>query len=108
PCASLQYSAMSFGPAAGSGTVTVSAPAGGAWTASTPAGWIPLTGPGSGTGNGTVAFTVASNPLPGQRTGYLALGRQSTPITQFASGAEVLSVSPRSGAQSSAMFTFQF
>lgn len=31
------------------------------WTASSPLGWVTLNSPGSGTGNGTIAYTVAPN-----------------------------------------------
>jgi hypothetical protein len=61
-CASsLNYSGQSFGAAGGSGTVTVTAPLGCQWTASSQLSWVAITAGASGTGSGAVTFQVAAN-----------------------------------------------
>jgi hypothetical protein len=49
----------SFGASGGTGSVAVSANPGCAWTAVSNASWITITGGASGTGNGTVSYSVA-------------------------------------------------
>jgi len=108
PCAALQLSSTAFSAAAGSGSIAVSAPSSCSWTASTGASWIHLTGVTSGQGNGTVPFAVDANSAAAQRNGYIAVGRQSTPIVQTGSnGISVLSVTPSFGSGDTGQFTFQ-
>ncbi|HEY6392501.1 MAG TPA: hypothetical protein VIX89_14555, partial [Bryobacteraceae bacterium] len=108
PCASLQFSSTVFGASGGAGTVTVTAGAGCAWTAYA-SSWITLNGQTSGTGNGTVSFSVTANGAPLQRNGSIAVGRQSTVITQTGTGGvTALSVAPNSGSRTSGQFTFRF
>jgi hypothetical protein len=64
-----------------SGTVTVATTSMCAWTATTDGGWITLTAPTSGNGNGTVNFAAAYNPGP-ERTGSVIIGGQPSTITQ--------------------------
>jgi uncharacterized repeat protein (TIGR01451 family) len=52
---------QSFKSDGGTGTIAVTIPQVCNWTASTDATWITITS-GSGTGNGTIAFSVAANP----------------------------------------------
>ena len=67
----------------GSGRVTVSTLSDCAWAATTDVGWISLIAPLSGSGNGTVSFTVAANS--GQaRTGNVAIAGQRSTVTQAA------------------------
>jgi hypothetical protein len=72
----------SFVAAGGTGSVTVSAPAGCAWTAQSGASWITINGSGSGSGSGTVAYIVAANPSTDSRTGTLTIDGQTVTITQ--------------------------
>jgi hypothetical protein len=67
-----------------SGTVTVATTSNCAWTATTDVGWITLTPPTSGSGNGTMNFAVAFNPGP-ERTGGVFIAGQSSTITQAGS-----------------------
>ena len=64
-----------FGPNGGTGTVTVGAPRECPWTASTQAGWITIMPPGSGQGDGNVAFRVGENPDPIPRQGNQSFDR---------------------------------
>jgi hypothetical protein len=73
-----------FSAAAGTGSVTVSGPAGCGWTASSTVSWIALS-PVSGAGSGTVGFTVALN-TGAARTGTITVGGETVTITQDAGG----------------------
>jgi hypothetical protein len=72
-----------------SGRVTVATQTGCTWTATTDVGWIMLMPPVTGSGSGTVNYTVAGNTSIGAsaRTGSLIIGGQtSTIFTQLANG----------------------
>ncbi len=72
-----------FSPAGGSGTITVTAVAGTCgWSASTGDAWITLTPPASGTGSGTVDYTVAPNPSATPRSGTISVSGQIYTVTQ--------------------------
>ncbi len=94
PCASLQISASTFVAAGGSGTITVTAPQNCAWTATTAASWINLTGTKSGSGNGTIPFSVANNSSTRQKNGYITVQRQSLAIAQRGTGPFIPALSP--------------
>ena len=84
PCTySLGSSSASIAAAGGSGTVGVSSGSTCTWTASSGASWISITSGGSGTGNGSVAFSVAAN-TGGARSGTLTIAGQSFSVTQAA------------------------
>ena len=72
--------AYAVGSAGGSSVVTVTAAAGCPWTASSGASWITLA-PASGTGSGTVGFTVAATTGP-TRTGTLTIAGHVFTVTQ--------------------------
>jgi hypothetical protein len=57
----------SFTSAGGSGSFNVNAPSGCNWTATSNASWISITSGNSGSGNGTVNYTVANNPNTSSR-----------------------------------------
>ncbi|HUN89728.1 MAG TPA: choice-of-anchor D domain-containing protein [Terriglobales bacterium] len=109
PCATLAISSGVFSAAGGSGTITVTAPNTCSWTASTVDGWITITSGSSGTGNGTVNFTLSSNTSNNQqRNGYITVQRQSVPVAQKGAATFVSSLSPvfQSGLSSVLHFTF--
>lgn len=70
-------------PAGGSDTpsVSVNAPAGCAWSASSNASWIAITGRSSSTGSGTVSFSIAPN-AGAARTGTLTIAEQTISVSQ--------------------------
>jgi len=72
---------VTVGPGGGSGTITVTAPAGCAWTASSGASWITLTSGSSVTGGGTVGYAVAAD-TGAQRAGTLTVAGQIVTIAQ--------------------------
>lgn len=77
----------------GSYSVSVTAPASCAWTATESLSWVSITSGASGTGNGTVNYTVTSNG-GSSRLGTMTIGGQSFQITQ--AGVCTYSLSPTS------------
>lgn len=72
-----------FPASGGSGTVTVTAAAGCPWTAVTASSWISLAS-ASGTGNGSLTFSVAPNTTSSTRTGSVGIGGQQFILNQAA------------------------
>lgn len=64
------------------GTVAVTATC--AWTAVTNSTWITLTSGASGTGNGTVGYSVAANTTTAARAGTLTIAGQTFTVNQAA------------------------
>jgi len=64
------------------GTLSVTSPAGCAWTASSNVDWITITSGSSGSGNGTVVYAVAANPSSRSSTGTLTVAGQTFTVTQ--------------------------
>src|SRR5437762_1907371 len=98
PCTfTVTPSAQSFPSAGGNGTVAIAgSQAGCAWTASSAAPWIAL-GATSGTGDGSVAFSVAANG-GGDRSGNLTVAGRTLTMTQTAPPPPcTFAISPASG-----------
>ena len=75
---------VSMSAAAGSGTpISVSTASGCTWTATTTAGWITIVSGATGTGNGSVTYSVQAN-TGSARTGTLTVAGQSVTISQSA------------------------
>jgi len=82
---SLAPTSQSVVAGGGTGSTTVTAPAGCTWTGvSNDTSWLTVTSGASGTGTGTVAFSAASNPNTSARTGTLTIGGQTFSVTQAA------------------------
>lgn len=77
---SLSPSAVNIALAGGSGTLSVSAGSRCAWTATSHASWITITGGAGGTGNGSVSFQVAASTGP--RTGTITIADQTFTVNQ--------------------------
>lgn len=71
---------ISAGAATGSVGVTLAAACG--WTAVSNAAWITVTGGASGTGNGTVNYSVAANSSITQRVGTITIAGLTFTVTQ--------------------------
>ncbi|MGO9094328.1 MAG: SBBP repeat-containing protein [Bryobacteraceae bacterium] len=70
-------------PAAGaSGSLGVATDGDCQWTASSNSSWIAVTSGASGSGNGTVAYSVAANPNPTPQSGTLTVAGQTFTVTQ--------------------------
>src|SRR5213075_1315537 len=78
---SLSPASASPGSAAGSGALSVTAGTGCAWTPSSSATWLTCTPP-SGTGSGTVTWSVTANTSTSPRTGTLSIAGQTFNVTQ--------------------------
>lgn len=72
---------QTFPFAGGTGTVDVTGPGGSIWTATSNVSWVSITSGSSGSGNGTVAFSVASNS-GGARTGTITVAGRVFRVNQ--------------------------
>jgi uncharacterized repeat protein (TIGR01451 family) len=80
-------SSQSFSGAGGGGTIAVTTPpCGCTWAAAPGASWITLDSGSSGSGNGTVAYTVAGNPSNTARSSNITVAGQTFTITQAGAG----------------------
>lgn len=66
----------------GTGTFNVNTQPGCTWTATTTTPWIAITSGASGTGNGTVGYSVEANPGTGSRSGSISAGGRSFSVTE--------------------------
>ena len=77
-------------------SASVTAASGCAWTARSSVAWVTVIAGASGTGNGSVAFSVAANP-GGVRTGTVTVAGQTFTVTQAAAAiACTYAISPTS------------
>ncbi len=81
---SLSPTSQTFPPSGGIGGVGVFTAAECAWTAASTVPWITLISAASGSGNGSVSYTVGANPLSTQRTGTITIADQTFTVTQAA------------------------
>jgi hypothetical protein len=86
PCAfSLNSTSASFSLSGGSSNVVVTANGTNcAWTAASNSGFITITAGSSGTGNGTVSYTVATNFNAITQTGSMTIAGQTYTVTEAA------------------------
>jgi len=66
----------------GSGSISVTAPSGCAWTATSNNGWITITSGASGSGNGSVGYSVAANASSSARVGTITAAGQTFTVNQ--------------------------
>jgi hypothetical protein len=83
--ATISPTTQNVGAAGGTGSIAVSAGNTCQWTASSTASWIAVTAGASGTGNGTVTFSVAANS-EAARTGTLTIAGRTFTVSQSAAG----------------------
>jgi uncharacterized repeat protein (TIGR03803 family) len=77
-----------FDAAGGPGSVSVTASNGCAWTATSTNAFITITSGGTGTGNGTVHYSVAANTSTNGLTGTMTIAGQTFTVTQAGESAE--------------------
>jgi hypothetical protein len=96
PACSVAISAASrnFVAAGGTGDIGVTAGAGCSWTAASNAPWLRVTAGASGSGNGTVAYTVDANTSSEPRSGALTIGSRTFTVAQNGNVACAISISP--------------
>ncbi|MBF0559730.1 MAG: C10 family peptidase, partial [Nitrospirae bacterium] len=79
----LDSSNHSLSYSGGTDSVTVkTSPTNCSWTAVSNASWITITSGSSGTGNGTVSYSVSANTSSSPRTGTMTIGVQTFTVTQ--------------------------
>ena len=62
--------------------VTVTAPSGCGWTAGSHVPWVTITPPASGSGSGTLAYSVVANPGPNPRRGTMTIAGKTFIVSQ--------------------------
>jgi hypothetical protein len=94
----------SAAPAAAGGnfTATVTTSNGCTWTASTPVNWINITSGASGTGNGTLYYSVQANSSAGSRSASILVAGLSLPVTQSGAASNAPLLNPPSASFSAA------
>lgn len=84
---SIAPTSQNLTPAASTKSVNVTTSAGCAWTAtSNDPSFLSINSGASGTGNGTVTYTIAANSTAAPRTGTLTIAGQTFTVTQAAPG----------------------
>ncbi len=83
-----------FSSAGGTGSVSVSGASGCTWEAVSNCSWITITSGSTGSGNGTVRFSVAANSTSGPRTGGLTVAGEFYAVSQEGGQACSYSISP--------------
>ncbi|MGH9943651.1 MAG: Calx-beta domain-containing protein, partial [Pyrinomonadaceae bacterium] len=83
-CATIFPTVQAFNASAGTGRLTVSAPPGCAWTATSNAPWLSVTAGVSGSGTGRVRYSVTANTTSATRIGTLTVAGLTYTVTQTA------------------------
>jgi hypothetical protein len=83
---SLSSTSQSFNGMGGDGTVSVITHGGCSWAAASNDGWILITSDASGSGNGTISFTIRENISTLARTGTITIADQTFTVTQAGGG----------------------
>jgi hypothetical protein len=86
----------SFSASGGTGSVSVTTQAGCPWTASSGAAWMTITSGSSGSGNGTVNYSISSNTGSSRTSGSTIAGRVFT-VTQAAATTYTITTSAGTG-----------
>jgi Putative binding domain, N-terminal/Viral BACON domain len=73
---------VSFDKDGGAGTLTITTPAACPWTAVSGASWLTITSAAQGTGNGTVAYTVAKLEDPAGRNTTISVAGHTIDVAQ--------------------------
>ncbi|MBZ5580279.1 MAG: hypothetical protein LAP40_27290 [Acidobacteriia bacterium] len=100
-CPTSAGAAQQFDAAGASGQLTVTAAPGCSWGGVASVPWISVGAGGSGTGNGSLSFTVAPNGNVSPRWGKITVGGTFAVVTQ-SGAAGGMSISPQTGSFSAA------
>lgn len=82
--ATVQGNPTSFGPAGGTGNLSISLSRECAWSATSTAAWIELTSGREGQGEGSVGYRVHANADPVSRRGAISVGERRVDLAQEA------------------------
>lgn len=80
----ISQTSQSIAAGGGTGSATVTALAGCAWTAASNDIWVTVTSGASGTGSGTVGFSASSNPTSSARSGTLTIAGVTFTVNEAA------------------------
>ena len=95
PCAfSIAPASRNFPATGGTGDVAVSGGSGCSWTASSNAPWIRITAGASGTGTGSVGFSVEANSAAAARNGTMTIAGRTFSVAQNGTAACAVAISP--------------
>jgi hypothetical protein len=90
PCAySISPTSSSFNSTGGTGSISITTQSTCKWTVSTPADWVSITSGISGIGNGTINYSVSTDPGGGRIQSFTISGQIFT-VTQTASKAKYI------------------
>src|SRR4030095_15826530 len=87
---SISPTSQSYAASGDRGSVHVTPKANCAWTAVSNVNWLTITSGASGSGNGTVGYSVAANTGGSQRMGTLTVAGQTFTVTQAAAALTIL------------------
>jgi len=79
---SISPTSQSFSDSGGTGSVNITTQGDCVWTASSSASWITITSGSSGTGSGTVNYSVASNTSTSPRSGIMTIAGRTFVVSQ--------------------------
>ncbi len=91
---SISPTSQSLSASAGTGNINVTAGNGCGWTATSNANWLSITNGASGSGNGTVGFSVQANSSTTGRQGTLTVAGQTFTVNQAGQSC-TFSISPQ-------------
>ncbi len=100
-CVTLSPPSASAGALSTNASTSITAAGTCSWTALSNDSWIIVTGTSSGSGNGTVFYSLSANTTPNTRVGTISIARQLFTITQRSANAPPtpVSVTPSSGSR---------
>ena len=90
----LSASSLEFSAAGGTSSISVSTASGCTWSAASDRPWMSITGGAAGTGPGSVAVQVATNPTTDSRSGTLTIAGQAVSVREEGLAPCALELSP--------------
>jgi hypothetical protein len=94
---SISPQSENFTASGGTGFVRVSTQSGCSWTASSGVSWMTITSGNSGTGNGTVSYSISSNTNSSPRTASSTIARNTLTVTQAGSSSTTYTITSSAG-----------
>jgi len=79
---SASSSPSSFGPAGGSGTISIQTARDCTWSVSASASWLSLAGASAGQGEAAIPYTVSANNAPAPRSASVTVGTEQIAVSQ--------------------------
>lgn len=89
---SISPTSQNIGASGGTGAINVTAGSGCAWSAQSTVSWFTITSGASGTGNGTVQYSVAPNTTASARTAVMTIAEKLFTVTQQGQSAYTVTI----------------